>query len=690
MGNNTLMNREISWLSFNERVLQEAADNKVPLYERIKFLAIFSSNLDEFFRVRVASLRTLTDNKKKKKKSLDFEPHQLLKDIHETVVKHQEEFGRIYKDEIIPALHTNNIYIVDSDEISREQYDFLEDFFNGQLLPFVQPVLLARKGIATFLQNRSVYLSVRISKKPKPDQEVKKRRYRYAIVDIPSERFNRFIVLPERDGKKEIIFLDDVIKLFLPLLFPGYDVVDAYSIKLTRDAELYIDDEFSGDLLEKIKKNLSKRKTGVPCRFLYDKEMPDDFLKFLRDSLILKKEDVIPGGRYHNFHDFFSFPNPGISHLENEVLPPLRSNDFEGNTSYFETLDSKNALLYYPYHTYDHVIELLNEAASDSSVTTIKITLYRVASDSKVVKALVRAAENGKDVTAFVEVKARFDEESNIDSAESMTNAGVKVLYSFPGLKVHAKICLIERNDTDGSRAYAYLATGNFNEKTSRVYTDLGFMTSDTRYTSEVSRVFRFLQRESEYEVFKHLLVAPFNLREGLYQQIDNEISNAKAGKKAAIMLKLNNLECPKMIDKLYDASKAGVEITLILRGICCLKPGVPGLSDNIKAYSIVDRFLEHLRVFLFLNGGDEKVYVSSADLMRRNLNRRVEVCFPVYDEVIKKRIKEFLDIQLRDNCKARILDAAQTNQYRSSEDGAERRAQIETYLLVKSNYSPE
>lgn len=619
--------------------------------------------------------------------NLEFSPAQLLKKIKRTVNDHQEEFGQIFRNQIIPELNHHNIFIVDEEIINEEQHAFVKEYFQEQLLPNVQPMILERERVVTFLQNRYIYLAVKLSIKTDNElTEKKKKRYKYAVLEIPTSKHPRFITLPEKDGKKFIIFLDDIIRLFLDQIFPGYEIDSAYSIKLTRDAELYIDDEFSGNLLEKIQKSLSKRKTGVPSRFLYDETMPKDFLKFLRDALNLQKEDIIQGGKYHNFFDFFGFPNPGNEQLEYEKLPALTSGTIGDSRSIFESIKKEESLVLFPYHSYDHVIDFLDAAAMDDAVESIRITLYRTASDSKVIKALVEAAKNGKDVIVFVELKARFDEESNIDSASELEKAGVHVLYSFPGLKVHSKICLVKRIEDEKPHYYGYLSTGNFNEKTARVYTDLGLFTDDERLTKELKKVFRFLKRESKEESFNHLFVAPFNLRESIIEQVNNEIKNAKAGKKAEIMLKCNSIEDPKMIKKLYEASNAGVKINIIVRGICCLIPGMKGMSENINVISIVDRFLEHYRCYIFHNDGNEQFMVASADLMKRNLSRRVEVGFPIYSEKLKKKLKDLMLIQWNDNMKARIIDAKQANSYVDDRSLVKRRAQVETFEYLKDN----
>ncbi|RLC49115.1 MAG: polyphosphate kinase 1 [Candidatus Cloacimonadota bacterium] len=674
--------RELSWLSFNERVLQEAKDKTVPLYERIKFLAIWSSNLDEFFRVRVASLRSLLELKKKAHDKIKFKPHTLLNEIIRRVNLQQEEFGRILRDEVLPGLEDENIFLVNDKSVPPEHRDYLENYFQEQVLPFIQPTLLDKNKIATFLHNKAIYLALRLKVKSKT--QAKHIRYKYALVEIPANRLGRFIALPG-DDNNYVIFLDDVIRMFLPKILPGYDIESCYSIKLTRDAGIYIDDEFSGNLLAKIKKGLSKRKTGVPSRFLYDKKMPAQFLRFLKESLQLDKDDLIAGGRYHNFNDFFSFPKFEKTELEYESFPTLPCKELEGGVSVFKVMAKRDILLSFPYQSYGNVIKFLENAADDKSVKSIKITLYRVAEESLVVHSLIKAAENGKKVTAFVEVKARFDEESNFASYEALEKAGVKVFSSFPGLKVHSKLCLIERKENEKVKLYTYLGTGNFNEKTAKIYCDYALLTANQDIGKEAIKVFNFLERKTEEETFEQLLVAPFNIRTVFIQLIDNEIKNAVDGKKAEIIIKLNSLEDRKMIKKLYQASSSGVIIKIIVRGICCLLPGVKGLSENIKVVSVIDRFLEHARIFIFHNNGDRKYYVASADWMKRNLSRRVEVCFPINDERLQTQFQKMIDLQWNDNVKARIVDKDQLNKYFEDKKDKKTRSQYKIYDFIRS-----
>ena len=676
--------RELSWLSFNYRVLQEAKDSRVPLFERVKFLAIYSSNLDEFFRVRVASLRSLLRLGKKSRQMLDIDPGELIDRIRVTVFRHQEEIGRTYQEEILPGLERSGIRILGPKEIDRKQRSYLNNWFEEHLLPNLHATFLHQEFAGPFLHNRKLYLIValqpRLSRKywhEESDGE-EKSEISLAILEVPSGTLGRFHKLPSPEGEHHVMFLDDILRLFISRIFPGFDPVDAWSVKLTRDAELYIDDEFSGDLLKKIRKGLRKRERGVPSRFLYDKRMPDDILKALRKGLEIRKQDLVPGGRYHNFSDFFTFPFPDQPENFYPPMPPLDHPELDEKELLFDAIREKDRLLHFPYQSYDPVLRFLRESASDPGVRSIAVTLYRVASDSAVTQSLIEAARNGKNVTAFVEVKARFDEESNLYWAGEMEKGGVHVLYSFPGLKVHSKICVVTREEEGKMRRYAYLATGNFNEKTARIYCDYGLLTADQQLTGEADRVFRFLTGEQEEPEFRHLLVAPFTLRDRLIELVDREIAHVREGRSGRIMLKVNALEDDRMIDKLYEASRAGVKIRLIVRGICCLRPGVPGLSENIEAISIVDRFLEHARIYHFHNNGDEEIYVGSADWMKRNLSRRVEVVFPDH----QRTFRQVLQTQWSDNRHARLLDEGKENEYRRNDDPPVR-AQMALYEML-------
>lgn len=685
------LDRELSWLAFNERVIQEAADPRVPLFERLRFLSIYSSNLDEFFRVRVASLRSLLRLGKKSRKALSVNPEELLQKIHDRVQRQQDLVAEIYRDQILPQLVEHNIRLVRGNKLTDDQKRFLWVWFEENVLPILSATFLREGFGGPFLHNRRLYLVVQL--RPRlarrywsegEEQNIEEEpELSLAIVEIPSVQLPRFVALPSPPGEHCLIALDDVMRLNMGRIFPGFDPVESWSVKLTRDAELYIDDEFSGDLVKKIRKGLHKRETGVPSRFLYDRRMPKGVMRAVRKALELRDEDLFAGWRYHNFSDLARFPFPDMPGLFYPPLPPLPHPDLAGASNLFEAIAKKDHLLHFPYHSYDHVLRFLQQAASDPAVESIAITLYRVAANSAIAQTLIRAVENGKKVTAFVEVKARFDEESNIYWAGEMEEAGVDVLYSFPGLKVHSKLCLITRREADGPRRYAYLSTGNFNEKTATIYCDYALLTVDPRLTEEVARVFGFLGGREQSPTFEHLLVAPFSLRSRLIELIDREIAHARAGQPASILLKLNALEDQEMVDKLYEASQAGVEVRLIVRGICRLKPGVPGLSENVEAISIVDRFLEHGRIYLFHNNGQEEWFVASADWMTRNLSRRVEVAFPIYDERIREEVRGILYLQWNDNVKARILDAEMSNLYRPENPEHPIRAQIDSRRIM-------
>ena len=669
-------NRDLSWLAFNHRVLQEAADKTVPLYERIKFLAIFSSNLDEFYRVRVGYLQALVALKKKAGKELDFDPERVLRRILKVVAIQQHQIETVFRNQIRKELGRQGIYIVKETALTGPQKEFARKYFQEHVQQYVQPVFLSKEKEPPFLENKGLYLAVKLLRKPADGEEKKKEQddTQYAIVEVPASHVPRFLIVPRKAKNEYVMFLDDLIRLCLPEIFPNHTVMSAHVTKLTRDAELYIDDESSGDLLEKIKKALSKRKTGLPSRFLYDADIPRKLLVLMKEILSLREGDLVAGGRYHNFSDFFNFPNPKSSPALNyPPMQPVRNEWMAQDV--FAAIEQRDRLLYYPYHPYDAVIRFLQEAAVHPKVSSIQITLYRVARDSEVVKQLINAAQGGKKVTAFVEVKARFDEESNIRWAEELEKAGVRVLYSFPGMKVHAKLCLVTLDD--GSiKQYAYLSTGNFNEKVATLYTDFGFFTADKRLTDEVTQVFEILSRNKKKAEFEHLLVAPFNMREKFEELLAREMKNARSGQPASVIAKMNGLEDADMIGKLYEASEAGVRISLIVRGICCLIPGVKGMSGNIQVTSIVDRFLEHARVFIFHNGGEDRYFLSSADLMRRNLSHRIEAAFPIYDKLLQEEIRTIINLQLSDNTKARIINKRQDNSMRKSDGKAALRAQ--------------
>jgi len=674
------IHRDISWLAFNHRVLQEAANPDNPLFERIKFMAIYSNNLDEFFRVRVANHRNLLRVGKKTKARLDYDPKELMKQIRQIVNQQQEAYTRLFEDELIPGLNQNGIRILRYTEINPVQEEFLDQYFNNHMLPFVQPVLLIKKKVRPFLNNAALYLIVVLQDTEKP---IGPRTY--AIIKVPSDHLPRFIVLPSEQGSHDVIMLDEVVRRSVAWLFPGYQVLESYSIKLTRDAELYIDDEFSGDLIDKIRKSLTKRNVGPASRLVYDREMDEDTLHFLREMFELETIDLFPEGRFHNNMDFFRFPDFGMTHLVLPPLAPLVFTPLESARDLWKQIQVREYLLHPPYHSYEAVVRFFEEAASDPQVTHIKLIQYRVGAQSRIMQALMRAAAQGKDVTVFIEVKARFDEEANLRWGEELEKSGVKVHYSFPGLKVHAKLALVLRVVNQQTQAYAYLSTGNFHEGTARIYSDLGMFTADSRMTTEVARVFGFLETvRLPDKPFEHLLVGQFNLNEVFLRHIQEEIELARRGLPAAIDLKLNSLQDPDYIDLLYQASRAGVRIRIIARGICCLIPGVPGLSDNIEVISIVDRYLEHARIFIFHNGGEEHIYLSSADWMSRNLHYRIETAFPLYHPEIRKVARDLFDIQWKDNLKARIVDRELNNRLRHDPGLPASRSQHETYFYLK------
>ncbi|MGH7500802.1 MAG: polyphosphate kinase 1 [Longimicrobiales bacterium] len=679
------IDRELSWLSFNERVLQEAADPSVAPGERLHFLAIHSSNLDEFFRVRVASIRSLLRLRKKRVKQLHIQPARLLRHIHRVVDEQQTRFGQILRTEVIPALKRVGIELIDETMLTAEQADYVRRDFTTRIAPHLEPIRLVAGGDAPFLRNRAVYLVVELWPRDDGSGLVDPE---LAVVHVPSPPLSRFVCPPAQDGRRVVLFLDDAIRANLHVLFPNRVVGDAYAVKLTRDADLGIEDEFSGSLADAVRKSIKKRETGPPCRFLYDPRTPYPLLRELSTRLDLEDHDIVLGGRYHNLHDLGDFPLETRPDLLDPPLRALAHPVLEKVPSLLDEMAVRDHLLHFPYHRFDYVVRLIEEAGADPAVESISMTLYRVARDSRIVSALIEAAHNGKKVTVFVEVKARFDEASNLDWADRLKEAGARTLYSMPGLKVHAKLALIGRREAGGIRRYAYLGTGNFNERTARIYTDHALLTADEELTEDVERVFAFLAGRIEEPVFASLLVAPFELRKRLYQLIDAEIEAAKQGRLSGITLKLNSLEDHKIIDRLIEASRAGVPIRLVVRGICCLAPGVEGHSETVEARSIVDRFLEHGRIYIFENGGAPLHYLASADWMTRNLSRRVEVAFPIRDPRLQEEIRAILDLQFADNVKARILDAAQSNRYAPA-SGRPVRAQHDIHRFVEARSAP-
>jgi polyphosphate kinase len=671
--------KEISWLSFNERVLQEAENKEVPLLDRFKFLGIYSNNLDEYFRVRVATLKRLSMLSSKSKEILGYNPKTTLKTIQEIVIAHNTKFEKIYAG-LLHELAKYNTHIINEKQLNQEQAEFVRTYFLKEVRTRLMPFLIVKETSLPNLTDDAIYLAIYLAK-----TDTQKRRY--ALLEIPSGVLPRFIVLPEKDDNKYIIFLDDVIRFGLNEIFFifDFDDISAYTIKLTKDAELEIADDISESYIDKLSKSLQQRKKGTPVRFIYDRTMPQDLLKIITKKLNFGPDDVIiPSNRYHNFKDFMNFPNPGRKKLFSDPFIPIQHRDIQPGRSILSAIKKKDIMFFFPYHPFDHFIDLLREASIDPYVVSIEITLYRLARNSSVINALLNAVRNGKSVTTIVELQARFDEEANILWGNKLREEGVKVIYGVPGLKVHSKLCLITRVKNDITQRYAAVGTGNFNEDTARVYTDLLLLTTDKKITNEVFKAFNFFSVNYKKDNFYHLLLSPFFLRNKVILLIENEIKNAKAGKKAFIYLKLNNLTDTEIIDCLYEASQAGVKIRLIVRGMLSLIPRVKKLSEKIDAIGIVDRFLEHSRFFIFCNGGNDQIYISSADLMTRNLDHRIEVTCPIFDKSIKCEIRKIFDIQWEDNVKARIFDANQSNKFVKPGKNALNQSQIEVYNWLK------
>ena len=593
----------------------------------------------------------------------------------------QERFGSTFREEILPGLSEAGIDLVDELAVDDERRTFLEDYFSEHVEPLLEPTYLDDDGEPTFLKDHTVYLVVELQ--PVRGIALGSAGPTLGLVEVPSPPLPRFVAMPGPGERRSIVFLDDVIRLNLARVFPDQVVAGAYAVKVSRDADLYLDDEFDQGLKQAIKKSLKKRDTGLPTRFLYDMRSPHVMVNRLKDCLGLQDEDLILGGRYHNLHDLFGLPVGDAPEHEDVPLEPLTHPTLERSPNLFQAVSDKDRLLHFPYQSYDYVVGLLEDAAADPDVDAIWISLYRVARDSAVVRALIEAARNGKQVSAFVEVQARFDEELNLEWAEQMERAGVRTLYGRKGIKIHAKLALIRRREGDANRLYAFLATGNFNEKTARIYSDHGLLTADERLTREVHRVFRILGGDEVEPEFEHLLVAPFHLRDRFNALIDAEIDEARAGRPSGITAKMNSLQDPGIIQRLYEAGAAGVPVQLVVRGICCIRPGVEGLSETIEGRSIVDRFLEHSRMYLFHAGGAEVLYLASADWMTRNLNRRGEVAFPIYDPDVRAELRHVLALQLADNTKARILDGDQSNRFATAEHGPPVRSQIDTYRYL-------
>ncbi|OKL41060.1 polyphosphate kinase 1 [Pontibacter flavimaris] len=671
------INRELSWLAFNYRVLQEAKDKTVPLLERIKFMAIFSSNLDEYFKVRVATLKRLIKLKPKTRSKLDEEPQETLDKVLQEVHRQQEEFGQVFRNGILADLRKHDIHMLTEHDLNAEQEKWVHDYFEETLEPLLLPIILDETETHLFLRDQTVYLGVKMWD---PAEENCKAE-RYAMLEIPTKKHGgRFVKLPTVNEQRYVMFIDDVIRFCLPRLFPKYKSFVAHAVKVSRDAELDIEEEVSGSLMAKIQKSLKKRETGYPARLLYDPGTPQDLLDMMMAHTGITEEELVEGSKYHNFRDFFGFPDFNLPGLKYEPQPTLIHPQLEQEPSILAAMKERDYLVHYPYQSFNYVLRLFDEAAQDPKVTAMSATLYRVADKSRIAKALVKAARNGKLVTVVVELKARFDEESNIYWAGKLQKAGANVIFGIPDLKVHSKLGLITRNENGKLVNYAYLSTGNYNETTSKIYADHALFTTDKRLTKDVEQVFNlFVDRQTDKK-FEHLLVAPINMRQGFVKLIDREIKNAKKGLPASMILKMNALQDNRMIQKLYEASQAGVKVQLLVRGICCLKPGVKGVSENIEVRGIVDRYLEHARVYIFHNNGEEKMYIASADWMTRNLNRRVEVAFPLYQPDLVEQVRHIIDLQLQDDTKTRSVD----NSYMKPEAPTNVRAQYASYAYLR------
>lgn len=676
--------RDVSWLSFNYRVLLEAEDASLPIYERIKFLSIYSSNLEEFYEIRVAEHRGVIMKKNFVEESAD-EAEETLAAITREVNRQQRDYYRIFYERILPELNRQNIFLYQDEHPQPFHEAFVRDFFNEEVFPFLSPVMIQVGEIRTFIRDRRLYLVIRMVKKSKRQAEGP--AYHYALMKIPFSKVPRFIELPPHEGKYYIMFIDDIIRANLQSVFPGYEIESCYSIKISRDADIYLEDEGKGNLLETIRKKVKKRKIGALSRFMYDQAMPADFLAFICDAFGIHPDDLVVGGRYNNLQDLSQLPNPAGKQLEQHPPLPMRVPYLDEAGSIFKVIKKRDVMLHFPYESFDYLIRFLMEAAFDPKVDEIKITQYRVAENSAVINTLISAAQNGKKVTVFVELKARFDEENNMRTAERMEQAGIKIIYSIPGLKVHAKVAVILRKDNaQGAkrRDFAYLSTGNFNEKTAKVYADMALLTCQEEIITDINKVFAVLEGRLKSPTFHHLLVARFNMVPELQRMIQREIDHVKAGGKGYIILKMNGLHDQQMIDTLYRASEAGVEIDLIVRGICCLVPD-QSYSRNIRVTRLVDMFLEHARIWYFYNEGQDELFLTSADWMRRNLNRRIETAFPILDPEIKQEVIDILYLQLSDNVKACRLDGELRNCFKRDETtSAPVRAQLAIYDYLK------
>lgn len=674
--------RDISWLSFNGRVLQEAADESVPLQERIRFMGIFSNNLDEFFRVRVATLKRMIEVKDHEGMHLEKEPEKILEEIQEKVIQQQKEFETVWKN-ILKALKKTRIVLTDHTKINSQQKKYIEQYFDENVRGHIVPLMIESIPEFPVLNDKSLYLACTLGKSDKSITQ------KFALISVPTRSLSRFVTLPSKGNEKQIILLEDVIRVCLPKIFSffGFDKFTAHAIKVTRDAEIDIDNDISTSLIQKIEKGLKNRKKGKPVRFVFDKEIPTELLTYLVKRLGLShKDNLIPGGKIHNFKDFMNFPAEVFLQKPSRKKP-FTHRDLTNVKSVSNQIFKKDILLNFPYHSFDSIIDLLRESAIDPDVQSIKITCYRLAPQSKVINAITNAVRNGKKVTVVIELRARFDEEANLQWKTELEESGVKVFIGKPKMKVHAKLCVIKKRINNKFIYYGFISTGNLNEKTALAYGDHCLLTSNKKIMADANRIFNFLEKPKEdTAVLKKcntLLVSPANMRSELTQMIKREIKNAASKKKAVITLKLNSLSDTEMIEQLNEAARHGVEINLIIRGICCMVTENIKFKSEVKCISIVDEYLEHARVVIFHNNGDEKVFISSADWMTRNIDHRVEAACPVFDENIKKELKEILSIQMKDNIKARIINNVQNNTYVNPRNTKKTRSQVEIYNFL-------
>lgn len=673
--NSKFINREISWLDFNERVLQEAMDETTPLIDRIKFLGIYSNNRDEFFRVRVATQRRVMKYEIKNNIRGTQTAH-VLEEISGIVEKQEVKFNNTWE-EIKLRLEEEGIYILDESKLDNEQGEYVRRFFMEDVRPILFPLMVDNHTDLQTLKDATIHLAIDLKSKKKQAKR------QFALITVPTDQVSRFIILPEKDNKKFIILLDDVIRYCLGDIFAvfGYDNCHAYTIKFTRDAEMDIDNDVSKSFLELMSESVKQRKKGEPVRFVYDKTIPEELLKLLMKKFNIRKRDNIrAGGRYHNFKDFMGFPDMGRTDLRYPPSPPLPHKDLSPNTSIIDILKKKDIMLHYPYQSFHYIIDLLREASIDPLVMAIKMTFYRAAEDSSVMNALINAARNGKQVTVFMELQARFDEEANIYWTNRLQEEGIKIIQTIPGFKVHSKLLQIRRKENGENRYYANISTGNFNESTAKVYADDSLLTGNQDITTEVNKVFHLFESKFIMPTFENLIIAPFSIRKLFMEMLDNEIKNASEGREAWAILKMNSLSDKTIAKKVYEAARAGVRLKMIIRGICIIDPGDEDIYDELEAFSIVDKYLEHSRVFIFCNGGDNRYYIGSADWMPRNFDHRVEVICPVLDKDIRQELWDMIQIQLKDNTQARYLSRTNMNKYRTTSDTYQHRAQFEIY----------